>query len=285
MVVVERGDGARLRPLLATLLRLRVAVHVLQLPSASQPEDELRLLGWSQAQGIFTYPGSVQEQWTALLSSQPAPPLRFGLLLLSSLSDVTRQLHQPHCLLSPPGPRCVWGGVAPPGSVQPAAPVASLRRLGRLASRAELASLMGEPSTGATGAGGANATASEHEVEEEGEEGGGGAEEEEEGEVAAAEKNAEAEPEADSIWEGDSISLLRLLDCMRRAQRLPLLVLPSSLLSLRLHRLTRHLPPPLAASPSGAASDAAALLALSSQWEVAVLGRAEGGGRDLSWGA
>ena len=54
MVVVERGDGARLRPLLATLLRLRVAVYVLQLPSASQPEDELRLLGWSQAQGIFT---------------------------------------------------------------------------------------------------------------------------------------------------------------------------------------------------------------------------------------
>ena len=101
MLVYERGARDRLLPLLDTLLRLRVAVHLLQLPSASQPEDETALLGWGRAQGVFSYAGSAQEQWTAMLSAQPAPPLRFGMLVLTSLADVARQLQQPDCYTRP----------------------------------------------------------------------------------------------------------------------------------------------------------------------------------------
>ena len=148
VLVYERGERDRLLPLLDTLLRLRVAVHLLQLPSASQPQDEIALLGWGRAQGVFTYAGSAQEQWTAMLSAQPAPPLRFGMLLLTSLADVARQLQQPDCYTLPPGPRCVWAQAAPPGAPQPAAPATSLRRLTTLASRTEPGGIMGVITSG-----------------------------------------------------------------------------------------------------------------------------------------
>ena len=73
----------------------------------------------------------------------------------------------------------------------------------------------------------------------------------------------------------EAISLLRLLDCMRRAQRLPVVLLPSSLLSLELTR--RALPSLRGAPGDGAAGGgaAAALLALAVRWEGAVLRRAD----------
>jgi hypothetical protein len=325
VLVYERGEHDRLLPLLDTLLRLRVAVHLLQLPSASQPEDEIALLGWGRAQGVFTYAGSAQEQWTAMLSAQPAPPLRFCMLLLTSLADVARQLQQPDCYTIQPGPRCVWAQSTPPGAPQPAAPAASLRRLTTLASRTELAGVMGVITSGSTltsseeagHAGAESHKAAGHAGAGHGAAGRvaqrpGGAREEgeerrgaEEGEgyalegagVAAASStvtaaSSEMESPASSISASSSISssisLLRLLDCMRRAQRLPLVLLPSSFLSLQLsQQLSRLLDHPgrqprthggATERDRGAMADGdgdgAALLAAAVQWEAAVLRRA-----------
>ena len=338
MLVYERGARARLLPLLDTLLGLRVAVHLLQLPSASQPEDESALLGWGRAQGVFSYAGSAQEQWTAMLSAQPAPPLRFGVLVLTSLADVARQLQQPDCYARPPGPRCVWAQGAPAGRPQPAAPATALRRLAALASRSELADVMGVITRGTTATrldaaqagaesrGGAGHQPAAHEAArgeaargvarhlgaagEEGEESRGADEGErraaKDAEVAAAASTAAASSELNypdssapastspiSPSTSASISLLRLLDCMRRAQRLPLLLVPSSLLSLQLSQQLRRLgertgrPPRADADAAGrdpgvtaggggdGDGDGGALLAAAAQWEAAVLQRAD----------
>ena len=350
MLVYERGERDRLLPLLDTLLRLRVAVHLLQLPSASQPEDEVALLGWGRAQGVFSYAGSAQEQWTAMLAAQPAPALRFSMLVLTSLADVARQLQQPDCYTQPPGPRCVWAQGAPPGRPQPAAPATALRRLATLASRSELADVMGATTrgttatrldagqTGAESRRGAGHLPAAHEAAggvaakgvarhlgeagEEGEERRGADEGEgraaEDAEVAAASSTGAVAserryPESSvpastssispsiSTSISTSISLLRLLDCMRRAQRLPLLLVPSSLLSLQLTQQLRRLrdrtgrqlrahadaagrDPGVTAGGGGGGGgdgggggggDGGALLAAAVQWEAAVLQRAD----------
>ena len=114
VVVCDRCDGDKerrklLRAVLAPLLNLRIACHVLLLPQATQPEAEVRVLGWMQSEGVFFYSGTAREQWTALLAASPHPPTTFAVIIpeassapasLQLLSCVTHNM--PAVLVVPP---------------------------------------------------------------------------------------------------------------------------------------------------------------------------------------
>jgi hypothetical protein len=66
VLVCDSCEGGRrrrrLRAVLGALLRLRIAVHMIVLPRSSVPHSEARMIGWLQAQGVFFYDGSPQDQ-------------------------------------------------------------------------------------------------------------------------------------------------------------------------------------------------------------------------------
>jgi len=102
---------AMLRRVLSALFSLRVAVHILVSPAAVQPATELDLLGWLRTQGAFTYAGDAAEQWTAILGSAAAPPLRFAVLLHEGEPALLRSLAEPHCQ-GEVKHHCIWEGGA-----------------------------------------------------------------------------------------------------------------------------------------------------------------------------
>ena len=221
VLFAEAAERAAAHALIAALVRLRVVVHVVLLPAAEQPADEVAVMGWARAQGVFFYAGTAQEQWTALLAAAAAPPPSFAVAAYGSLADFGRQLRHPHCAEKPPGPRCVLAaaGGAPPladGAGVPGPALAALR------------ALAATPAARAVGA-------------------------------------ADASVEVD-----ESISLLRLLDCAARAQRLPIVVATTGALpTLRLAQALDEM------APGEAGNDGdGALLRLAVQHETALLGRA-----------
>ena len=99
VVVCDRCEAGRrrdlLRTVLAALLQLRIACHVVLLPQTTQPAAEARILGWLQTQGVFFYSGTAREQWTALLAASPHPPVSFAAVLPdASTSRASLQLLQ-----------------------------------------------------------------------------------------------------------------------------------------------------------------------------------------------
>ena len=218
-----------LRTTLAALLSLRITVHILLLPAAAQPQSEIDLLGWLRTQGVLTYAGDAAEQWTAILLASAAPPLRFALLLHDGLPSLSRSFSEPHCLSDEVGQRCLWtlptqaergvpevvvdGGWAP--GVEPPTPLA--RALGTL--HATLSALVeGEARIGAVPGNHSPRRAAHVLSEAHGSCTTGGA-------PAAA----------------HAVPLIRLLDCVDRAQRLPIVVLVARSASLHLAELlSRH---------------------------------------------
>jgi hypothetical protein len=254
-VLILDACATALRPLLETtigaLLRLRVAVHLIALPSAVQPDSERCLLGWDRAQGFFSYAGGAAEQWTAALASSVAPPLRFAVLLHDGAHALLRALSEPDCQVAPAGSRCVWAeaGVGGDGWVdtgEAAADPAGARR-GAL--------------EGGEGSGEGNASfiwgstplaRKLHDLH------------------SAFSRSVEwGAPmcEAHGACGGpDTLPLLRLLDCVVHAQQLPLLTIVASTAALRLEARRPDAPMPL--------EPAAALMAVTTEYERALLAKA-----------
>ena len=128
VLFAEAAERAAAHALIAALVRLRVVVHVVLLPAAEQPADEVAVMGWARAQGVFFYAGTAQEQWTALLAAAAAPPPSFAVAAYGSLADFGRQLRHPHCAEKPPGPRCVLAAARARARPSPAAPAPPARR-------------------------------------------------------------------------------------------------------------------------------------------------------------
>lgn len=112
LIIDVCAEAQRLRPKLHEVLRglfsVRVAVHIVALPAAVPVGTETDLLGWARAQGAFTYAGGAAEQWTAILASASAPPLRFAILLHDGAPSLLRSLADEHCQVSEVGHRCIW---------------------------------------------------------------------------------------------------------------------------------------------------------------------------------
>jgi len=103
---------AALLSVLAQLLRLRIAPHVLLLPEATQPAAELAVTGSTLSAGVHFYAGTAREQWTAALAAEPVPPLSFAVALPHVEHDVARQLRHPQCAMTPPGTSCDLARIA-----------------------------------------------------------------------------------------------------------------------------------------------------------------------------
>lgn len=279
-VLIVDACGTALRPLfeatVSALLRLRVAVHLIALPSAVHPASERCLLGWDRAQGVFSYAGGAAEQWTAALASSAAPTLRFAVLLHDGAPAFLRALAEPDCQARPAGPRCVWAEAdalgdgasdeRETGGEEGAADLAGLRAAEGLAGNASV-DVGRRAADGGVGAWAVNAsigwgsTSLAHKLY---------------GLHSAFRRNAaraggaplcEAQGAcAGRAPEPDTLPLLRLLDCIVRAQRLPLLTVVASTAALRLEARR-----PAAAQPP---EPAAALVAVAAQYERALLAKA-----------
>ena len=125
-----------LRVVMGALLRLRVSVHVLLLPASLPNASEANVMGWTQAQGVFFYPGSPEEQWSALLASAPYPPPSFAVALPHALADVSRQLYSPACAAAQPtASLCFWAAPhLPPPPLQSILPLLAQHSVRALAS-------------------------------------------------------------------------------------------------------------------------------------------------------
>ncbi|KAL3916436.1 MAG: hypothetical protein SGPRY_006821, partial [Prymnesium sp.] len=232
VLLLESTDLPSLHPPLTTLLRLRVEVHLLLLPAAFGPDGfgpngfypdgfgPDSLVWVTRLSGVFVYWGSAGEQWEAILRAcRPS----FGLLLHSSLQSFSFSLSHPHCAANPMGPLCLWEeGRQGNGEGEEGRPdggegwgwkkTSLLGALSHVARSDTLIGLMGG-------------------VEDaEGEEATGG----------------EGRRRGHKRGEDERESLLQLLECMRG---LPLLVLPSSLLPLRLVKQLQLAPPVRLPSP------------------------------------
>lgn len=226
-----------------------------RLLSAAVPDDGLLMGHLPSVQGVYVYSGSPHEQWSAILAASPVPPIRFAVVLHSGLRDFSRQLHQPDCRGGGGGGAgCIWeAGKRLQSRLNSDSPAAGLTRflkvLGRLARAPVLRELMKDASLGDGSEELRRATVAS-EVLRGGATAGGASTMPKSGVgLSAQRKSAAASEEGRAAMEQSLLggraseelaSLMGVVDCIREANgRMPLLLLPTALHSLRLSRLLR----------------------------------------------